>query len=292
MQTVRPTLLVSLFRLLRFVIHLAYGTLLGSIFPLLKRSQQRRVLRCWSRELLSILNVQLDTRGYVQHGIRPVGLLVANHVSWLDVVAMNAALPNCFVAKSELRDWPLIGWLCQRARTLFIERTDRRDALRINQQLTALLNAGNCVTIFPEGTTTGGHQPQYFHSSLLQSAIDSQTEIHPIAIRYHDRQGNLAHTADFVGNMNFVSSLWNVLTSPTLHVTLTRLPSISSTNEHRRSLARAAHSAISLALAHPQLAFHPLADTSTCWNESEPAYPSLYALMLPGNLHLSEQEVR
>lgn len=292
MQTVRPTLLASLFRLLRFVIHLAYGTLLGSIFPLLKRSQQRRVLRRWSRELLGILHVQLDMRGYVQHGIRPVGLLVANHVSWLDVVAMNAAVPNCFVAKSELRDWPLIGWLCQRARTLFIDRSGRRDTLRINQQLTALLNAGNCVTIFPEGTTTGGHQPQYFHSSLLQSAIDSQTEIHPIAIRYHDRQGNLAHTADFVGNMNFVSSLWNVLTSPTLHVTLTRLPSISSANEHRRALARAAHAAISLALAHPQLAFHPLADTSTCWNESEAAYPSLYALMLPGNLHLPEQEIR
>ena len=292
MHTVRPTLLVSIFRLLRFVIHLAYGTLLGSLFPFLKRSQQRRVLRRWSRELLDILNVQLNMCGYVQHGVRPVGLLVANHVSWLDVVAMNAAVPNCFVAKSELRDWPLIGWLCQRTRTLFIERNDRRDTLRINQQVTELLNAGNCATIFPEGTTTGGHAPHYFHSSLLQSAIDSRTEIHPIALRYHDSQGELAHTADFVGDMSFAHSLWNVLTNPALHVTLTRLPSISSANEHRRSLARAAHSAISLALAHPQLAFHPLADTSTCWVETEPAYPSFYALMLPGNLNVAEQEPR
>lgn len=292
MQTTYPPVFSSLFRLLRFLIHLAYGTLLGGLFPLLKRSQQRRTLQRWSRELLVILNVQLDARGYAQPGIRPVGLLVANHVSWLDVIAMNAAVPNCFVAKSELRDWPLIGWLCQRASTLFIERSDRRDTMRINQQLTELMNAGNCVTIFPEGTTTGGHQPHYFHSSLLQSAIDSQSEIHPIAIRYHDHRGVMSHAADFVGDMSFVRSLWNVLSSPTLHVTLTRLPSISTTNVHRRDLAREAHAAISLALAHPQLTFHPLPDTSTCWDEAELGYPSLYALMLPGIPHMTAQVSR
>lgn len=283
MRAKRPTLLAISWRMIRFVIHLAYGAMLGLIYPALRHSRKMQLMQHWNQDLLSILNVQLQTRSFLMNGTRPCGMLVANHISWLDIIALNAASPGSFVAKSELRSWPLVGWLCWRVSTLFINREDSRDAIRINRQISVRLRAGENIIFFPEGTTTAGTLPGHFHSSLLQSAIDCQIDIHPIAIRYHDAHGFQTHDADFTGNMGFVPSLWRVLSSPSLNLTLTRLPALSSAGETRRRLAREAHAAICTSLNHPDLTLHPLPTSYPCRDESEPA-SSLYALMLPGRM--------
>jgi 1-acyl-sn-glycerol-3-phosphate acyltransferase len=259
MRPTRPSRPIILLRLLRFLLHLGYGSGLALLYPALRRSHKAQVLQGWSRKLLSILKVQMEAHGDFTS---TDGMLVANHVSWLDVLALNAAMPCSFVAKSELRAWPLLGWLSRRVSTLFIDRSDSRDAVRINRLIAARLHLGENVAFFPEGTTTASQLPGHFHSSLLQSAIDSQADIHPIAIRYHDQCGYPTHDADFVGDTSFVRSLWRILSSASLHVTLNKLPALATAGKQRRHLAKVAHAAISKALPNPLPSLSPRYDNA------------------------------
>ena len=247
-RATRDRLLAAL-RILRVACHIGYGLLLATFYPLLSQQGQRRILKHWSRALLDILHVGLDTYGCQlpasTHGV----LLVANHVSWLDVIAMTAAVPSYFVAKSELGDWPLLGWMTGRVNALFLQRDMRRDTARINSQLAALLKHGENVGIFPEGTTSDGKSIRHFHSSLLQGAIDIAAPVCPLVIRYHDGTGGANDDAAFVGEMNFIQSLWNILRSPSLHVTIAYLPMLPSAGQNRRVLAAQAQADIQTALA-------------------------------------------
>lgn len=234
----------ALLRGARVACHLLYALLIALVYPMLKLQSRQFILQHWSRALLRILHVHLEISGQIPLHCKQGALLVANHISWLDVYALNAVQPSSFVAKSEVRSWPLLGLLCRRAQTIFIERSLRRDTLRANGLLSERLAQGECVALFPEGTTTDGSQMRHFHSSLLQCAIDRECAVYPVAIRYHDGSGRLCKDAAFIGDMTFLRSLGNILFSHTLHVTLVFLPAISSTQKSRRLLATEAHAAI------------------------------------------------
>lgn len=240
--------LIAAVRGMRVVSHLLYGLLLVSLFPLLKKPTQQHIVKYWSRKLLDILHVGLETQGCYHPPTARGSLLVANHVSWLDAVALNAVLPAYFVAKSEVSDWPLLGWIFRGIHTLFIKRDLKMDTLRVNQQIAKLLAQGARVALFPQGTTTDGAQLGHFHSSLLQGAIAMEAEICPVAIRYHDGVGQANRDAAFIGDMTFIQSLWKILCSPALHVTLMYLPTLTSAGKNRRALAAEAQSTIYQAL--------------------------------------------
>lgn len=237
------------FRGLGVACHILYGMLIAFMLPLLDNTAKRSVLKHWSRRLLDILHVGLETHG-LDHPTTGQGrLLVANHISWLDAVALNAASPACFIVKSEVRDWPLLGWMCHRANYLFVKRDIRRDTVRINRQIAEIIKHGESIAIFPEGTTTDDVYPGHFHSSLLQCPIDIGAPVHPVAIRYHDGCGNPSGDAAYVADMTFIQSLWKVLNSPSLHVTLAYLPALHCAGKNRRMLASEAQGAIHTALA-------------------------------------------
>lgn len=243
-------MLFACFRGVCVVCHIIYGILLVCIFPVLNQNIRRRTLKHWSRKLLDMLQVRFAAHGNY-HPAEMLGrLLVANHVSWLDVIALNAVVPACFVAKSEVRNWPLLGWLCHRAGTLFIKRDIRRDTVRINRTIAEMLRQDECIVLFPEGTSTDGELPGHFHSSLLQGAIDVDADICPVAIRYHDETGKANSDAAYVGDMSLVESLWKILCSPSLHVTLFYLPPLPRTDKNRRMLAAEAQGAVHMALAN------------------------------------------
>jgi 1-acyl-sn-glycerol-3-phosphate acyltransferase len=176
------------------------------------------------------------------------GLIVSNHISWLDIFVLNAVAPMRFAAKSEVRDWPVIGWLCLRAGTMFIERGKARDAARINLQLAKLLAQGECLGVFPEGTTTDGDTVGHFHSSLLQPAIDAACMVHPVALRYLDRQGRTNKAAAYINDVSFGRSLWQILTANSIRVSITTCLPIDAYNLERRALAQTARSEIASAL--------------------------------------------
>jgi 1-acyl-sn-glycerol-3-phosphate acyltransferase len=221
--------------------------LLAAFYPRFGLLARRRILQRWSAGLLEILNVSLYIRTEELLSVRTSGLIVANHISWLDVIALNAVMPMRFVAKSEVRSWPAIGWLAARVQTLFIARGKARAAARMNSRLVDLLQGGESLAIFPEGTSTDGRQVGRFHASLLQSAVDAGVPVHPVAICYQDEHGAHSTAPAYIDEMSFAASLWSVLCTDNLHVSLLVTPPLAS--HDRRVLAESAHAQISLAVA-------------------------------------------
>ena len=249
--------LIALFRAVRLALHIGYGLTLAVAYPWFSKALQRHILQRWSADLLHIFNVRIDIAGNDPLRKLRHGLIVTNHISWLDVFVLNAVVPMRFVAKSEVRRWPVIGWLCARAQTLFIERGKARSAARINVQLVDLLQRGGCLAVFPEGTTTDGTSVAHFHSSLLQPAIDAGAPTHPIAIRYVDAGGAHSTAAAYIDDLSFGTSMWNILNEPELHVRLIATPPLNARDMDRRTLTRTAHERISTALREAaSLNFH------------------------------------
>ncbi len=264
----------GVFRAARVTLHLGYGLAIALIYPRLDATVQQRILQHWSAELLEIINVQVTVED--QHACSTsTGMVVTNHISWLDVFILNAVVPMRFVAKSEVRRWPLIGWLCARTQTLFIERGKARDAARINKRLVELLRTGESLAVFPEGTTTDGTQVNNFHASLLQPAIDADSRIHPMAIRYQDAHGAHSLAAAYIDDLTLSDSLWNILTCRSLHVRLVPTPPLTASNSDRRTLARKAHQQISAAVAAMQLS--PSVDLQ---QTPVASFQSFYAMLL------------
>lgn len=243
-----PSLPVSLFRGGRLTLHLLYAMLLAVFYPHLEQSRRRRLLKTWGRQLLDILNIGIRTEGEMPMRREGGFLIVANHISWLDIFVLNTIYPSRFIAKAEVRNWPLIGWLCERGNTLFIERTLRQDAASANRRISLLLKQGICVGLFPEGTTTDGTHVGHFHSALLQPAIDAGVMLCPIALRYQNENGKPSNTAAFTENMTLSRSVWRILRGPRFDALLAFTPALATAGGNRRMLARAAQEAISCEL--------------------------------------------
>jgi 1-acyl-sn-glycerol-3-phosphate acyltransferase len=245
-----PNTTQAVFRLCGVAFLVASGILIACFFPLLKHATRKDITRGWSRLLLKTLGIRLYTQGHAQHEAIKGRLVLANHVSWLDIIAMNAVMPARFVAKSEVQAWPVIGWLCERAGTLFIDRTNRRDAARVNSEIVEALRQNDSVALFPEGTSTDGTELlNDFRSPLLQSAIEANVSICPVAVRYHDPEGLPNLDAAFVGDMSFTQSLWQIALSANLCASLFYLPPQPAIGKSRRLLAMEAQAAIHTTLA-------------------------------------------
>ncbi|MGQ9725325.1 MAG: lysophospholipid acyltransferase family protein, partial [Tepidimonas sp.] len=154
-------------------------------FPRWDEATRARRIQAWSAQALRILGVALRVQGQPPaHG--PL-LVVANHVSWLDILAIDAAWPCRFVSKADVRHWPLLGRLVAGAGTLFIERDRKRDALRVVHHLAERLQAGDVLAVFPEGTTSDGRSVLPFHANLLQAALATGTPVQPLGLAYRPR---------------------------------------------------------------------------------------------------------
>lgn len=238
-----------LLRLPRVVLHLIEGLLTCAlVFPLMGQGARRRRIQTWSIRLVAIFGVQIKCIYQGQQAPAARALVVANHVSWLDIFIINTVHPSRFVAKSDIRDWPLIGWLCHKSGTIFISRGSVRDVRRIFQNLVDSLREGQQIAFFPEGTTAAQGSLLPFHANLFEAAIDAQVVVQPFALRYVDAQGDLHLAADFIGETTFLSSMLTILRAGPMTAEIIFLPCIASQGAHRRSLALAAHSAISEAL--------------------------------------------
>lgn len=210
---------------------------LGRTFWNARRGTPRRaVVEHGSASMLDAVAVDVRVRGARPLLAGPV-LLVANHVSWLDVQALGAIAGTRFVAKSEVRDWPVVGALAARLGTLFIRRAHFRDAMRVKNAIAKLLVSGERVAIFPEATTTDGSRLGRFHAALVQAAIDAAIPVQPVAIRHCEADGSPTEAAAFVDDMTFVTSLGRVLTRPRLVVELTFGPPMWAADQTRRQLA-------------------------------------------------------
>ena len=242
------TVLISV-RLTRMTIHILGAFALAPVYPMLSRSAQRRIMQWWSAGLLQVLNVHHNASGQPPQKGAPTCLLVANHISWLDIFAVNVLTPAFFVAKAEVKEWAVLGWLVQRSGTLFIRRNHRSDVVRINQHMAELLHQGSPVALFPQGTSALPDQPLQFHAPLLQSAVVAAAPVQPICIFYHDRQGNPHPAPAFIGDTSFIRSVWRIVGIADIRVLECYLPPLAASGQDRRALALMAQQVVTAALA-------------------------------------------
>ena len=218
------------------------------IFPFSSTERRMQHVGRWSARMLDVLGIELQVSGTPASGAT---LFVANHVSWLDILAINAVRPLRFVSKSDIRSWPLLGWLVACGGTLFIERERPRDAVRVVHLIAEALKAGGQIAVFPEGTTSGGHGVLPFHANLLQAAIATQMPIQAIALRYSDAQQPVSAAAAYAGNTTLIESLWAVVTGDRVCARVALLPIQSTSGWERRALAEQLRGSIAAELAAP-----------------------------------------
>jgi len=231
---------IGLLRLLRVALHVLHGMAVVALrFGSLDAGQRQQRIGWWSRGLLSAIGVRLVADGELRAG---ANLLVANHISWLDIAAVHAVCPRArFVSKSDVRHWPLLGWLIGAVGTLFIERERKRDALRVVHQVAAALQAGESVAVFPEGTTGDGRALLPFHANLLQAAIASEIPVQPVALRYTEPGLDWSPTVSWLGATTLVHSVWAIACARDVQVQVTVLPARATAHADRRALAQRLH---------------------------------------------------
>ena len=198
-------------RLLRAVQHALHGWLvIVLLFPRWPPLQRQEAVQAWALKMLKVLGIALDVRGHPP-AAGPM-LLVANHISWLDILVMHAARHCRFVSKSDVKHWPVIGTLATGAGTLYIERSQRRDAMRVVHRMAQSLKAGEIVAVFPEGTTSDGRGLLPFHANLLQAAISAGAPAQPLALRYVDRaSGEDSGAPLYIGDDTLLASVWRTV---------------------------------------------------------------------------------
>lgn len=231
------------FRLLRVALHLLNGALIVAIaFPWAKSHHRRRLRQRWSTDLLGMLNVRHQVSG---NAWPAGGLLVSNHVSWLDIFVINAIYTPCFVCKDDVKRWPLIGWLCKRNDVIFIDRSSRNDAHRVSTAIAAKLASGELVAVFPEGTSTEGSVVLPFRSALMQAAIDSRCGTLPLAIRYFNAAGLRTAAPAYSGAISLLDSLLAITSEPSVMADIHTLRPLGFNGMTRRQLADLSRTIIS-----------------------------------------------
>jgi len=196
-----------------------------------------------SRRILTALGVELeaDLRQRV-----PGALIVANHISWIDIFVINAALPSAFVAKEEVRHWPLIGWLAEKNDTVFLRRGSRGHARIINREIAEILEKGEHVAVFPEGTTTDGTHLLHFHAALIQPALAVGRPVLPLAISYWEADGSRSLAPGYVGDASLMQCTLAIAGCKRLVARVKTCPALGLAGEDRRQVAVAAREAIGI----------------------------------------------
>ena len=209
-------LITVLRRLLHGFAHAVVGyATIKLVFPRILKAEQERRVTVWAQRMLQIAGIELVVRGQPPHQ-GPV-LLVANHISWLDILVMHAARHCRFVSKSDIKTWPLISTFADGAGTLYVARESRRDAHRVVGQMAERLTAGDILAVFPEGTTGDGITLLHFHANLIQSAIEANVGIQPVGLRFVDAAtGEMSFAPSYVGNETLMGSIWRTLSAPPL----------------------------------------------------------------------------
>ncbi len=245
--------LLFLFRILGVMAWIVLGLLLvAMVYPFASLSARNFMNHRCSRALLWICGVKLRVVG--EPVLSGPALWVANHVSWIDIFVLSSVRCVAFIAKSEIRGWPVIGWLVSKAGTVFIQRGQRHAIKTVSDQMNVRFRQGEVLGLFPEGTTSGGLDVRPFHSSLFDPAIRAGVSIQPIALRFWHR-GRRSDYVAFVGEQNLVQNLWVLLGTTQVVVEVFFLPLISA--EHCNELGRSkvaarAHHMISHAVRSTQ----------------------------------------
>ncbi len=212
------------------------------------------------RRGLRVLGVALQVEGRIP----AAGLLVCNHLTYLDILVLSALTPAIFVAKREVKRWPVFGWFARCAGTLFVDREKRIQVAALNRSLEAILDQGALVVLFPEGTSSDGRTVLPFKSSLLEPAVRRGCLLSAGLFEYHLADGDVGEEVCYWKDMTFLPHLVNLLSKRRIGVSV-RFAEVQCGTADRKALARDLHSAVMRLKATPRehdpgvrrLRFHP-----------------------------------
>jgi len=212
--------------------------ILRLLYPRATPERRRALMQRWCAKQLSILGIVPQLEGEPPHPGENAAMIAANHVSWVDIMLISSVRPTRFVAKSEIRAWPLAGWIAERAGTLFIRRDQMRDMARIDARVREVMAEGDCVGLFPEGITTEGDELRKFHSSLFEPAVANSAHVHPAAIRYEHPDGTLCREMSFIGDRTFGESIRLILGQRRVRARIMFAPVVETAGAARRDVAK------------------------------------------------------
>ncbi len=221
------------------------------VYPFLPLSGRNAMNQNWSRALMKICGVHVRVHG--QPKMSGATLWVSNHVSWVDIFILSSVRCVAFIAKSEIRQWPIIGWLVAKAGTVFLNRHQRQAIKDVSAQMAHRFTRGEVLGLFAEGTTSTGFDILPFRSSLFEPAIHSAVSVQPIALRFYhhgERSGYLA----FVGEQNLVQNLCLLISTTQVMVEVDFLPVLSAAQCQemgRNKVSERAHAMIAQAVRVP-----------------------------------------
>ena len=207
---------MAIWKFLRGLWHVFMGMwTIYARFPQLSPEQREARVQAWALQFLALWGIHLKVLG--QPVVNGPALIVANHISWLDILVMHAARHCRFVSKSDIREWPLVGMLATGAGTLYIERTSRKDALRMVKDMAEAMKNGDVVAVFPEGTTSDGRELLPFHANLIQAAIAAEAPVKPVSLKFVDAAtGQPSFAPCYIGDDTLVGSMWRTLSAPAI----------------------------------------------------------------------------
>ncbi len=233
--------LIGVFRLAAMSVVLIIGVILSFFIVIMSQKVFHWILSRWYRILLLLVGVRVKQIGEPSSDSI---LVVANHISWADILVIGSRLPIAFLAMKEVERWPVIGPLSARAGTLFIERG--KGAPKAIDEVTASLRKSNGVVIFPEGRTSDGAVVKRFHPRIFESAIRAGTAVIPVSLIYRDSKTLPFKPSriSFAAAPDFFQSVWKTACGPTIEAELRFFPEIDGIPE-RQDLSKAAHRTIS-----------------------------------------------
>ena len=207
------------------------------------KAERRRARAAWlsrsSRRHLKIFGFSADVAGHIPK----TGLLISNHLSYLDILAISATTPAVFVSKAEVRRWPLFGWFAALGGTVFVERERRTHVGEVNREIEVALDAGALVVIFPEGTSSDGQTVLPFRTSLLEPAARGGHEISVGWLHYELADGDARQEVCYWGDHAFFPHLLNLLGKKSIRATL-RFGEFQRPTDDRKELAKQLHAAV------------------------------------------------
>ncbi len=241
--------LTILYRILLLTVHIAVGIIiLATIWVFCEQKTRDKLIQWWSKGVMWRFNIKVVTYGEAPKNTQENCMILANHISWIDIHALNSVIPVRFIAKSDINHWPVFGYLARKSGTIFIDRTARKDTSRIVNKTAESLLKGNNLAFFPEGTTTDGTTLGHFKSSLVQAAINAGADIKPLAIRYPNLDGSTNTKLAYAGETTMAESMMQALKTKQPVVELHFMPNISSQSGNRQTITQNAYTAIASAL--------------------------------------------
>ena len=205
-----------------------------------------RAVRAWSGGLMRVFGMRMCRVGTPMRG----GVMfVANHVSWIDIVALHSQRMMGFVAKREIAGWPVVGWLAARGETIFHQRGNQESLGGVLHEMLARLRDGHAVGVFPEGRTRDGREIGPFHARIFLAAVEAGAPVQPVALRYGER-GCAQPVVAFAPGESFFGNFVRLLGEPSCVVEAVFLePILPGDAEGRRRIADTARDRIVAAMA-------------------------------------------